>query len=547
LKSTVTENLGFAIPIAALKPLLEKPNPVPMARWLTIGALDAEKWTTLFGANWRQRAGRIQVKGLGQGFGGRSLCLSQEQPTEFPLEVTVAVRLDQEDGAAGLVFHSDGNNKHYGFYPSNGQMRLSRFDGPDVYAWQVLAEKKSDHYKPGEWNWLKVHLEKDRFLCYINDELVFESSDAVYTNGRIGLAKFRHTEAEFKGFRTAKELPPSRPTDEVAAKLMETIGMLPIKRPPPRELVERLPDDPLSQALVLEEQAKLMEQRAKRLRELSREIQLHHVHRELKAEMSKPEADIDLLKAALWLARLDNPELDIDSYLAEVDRMARDITTKFNNDTTETQKIEALNHYLFEQQGYHGSRTDYYNRSNSYLNEVLDDREGLPITLSVLYMEMARRLNLNVVGVGLPGHFVTRFEPKEGDPQLIDVFEGGKFFSKDEAAVRVLQQTGRPINEEDLAAQTKLAIITRMLRNLMSVARDASDAEGMLRYVDTLVELNPDIGQERWFRAVLQFQTKRIEEALLDTNWLLEHQPEGVNLDQVRELQTILEADARAE
>src|SRR5262249_1120227 len=76
LKSVVTANLGFAMPVNALRPLLEKPNPVPMAKWLTIGALDPEDWTTVFGARWRQRAGRILVDGTGKGFGGRALCLS---------------------------------------------------------------------------------------------------------------------------------------------------------------------------------------------------------------------------------------------------------------------------------------------------------------------------------------------------------------------------------------------------------------------------------------------------------------------------------------
>lgn len=545
LKSTISENLGFAVPINALKPLLEKPNPVPMSRWLTIGALDETQWTTLFGATWRQRAGRIQVKGLGDGFGGRSLCLWHEAVAEFPQEIAVAVRMEQEDGAAGIVFHADGDNRHYGFYPSSGKMRLSRFDGPDVYAWQVLEEKPSEHYKPGEWNWLKVHLDADRFRCYVNDELVFESSDAVYTGGKAGLAKFRHTEAEFKGFRIAAEIAPLMPDGELIAKLREQIRVLPLKRPPPRELVEQLPDDPLAQTLVLEEQAKELEQRAERVRQLAKEIQLHHTHRALGEEMAKPEADVDLLKASLLLAKLDNPELDIDAYLAQVERMAKEIATPFTAETAEAEKLAALNRHLFQQLGFHGSRTDYYNRSNSYLNEVLDDREGLPITLSVLYIELARRLGLNVVGVGLPGHFVVRYEPKDGEPQLIDVFDGGTVFAKDIAAIRVQQATGRPIDEADLAAQSKRAIVTRMLHNLMGVARDAADAEGMLRYVDTLVELNPQAGQERWYRAVLQFQTKRADEALLDTNWLLDHQPQGVNLDQVRELQTILETEAR--
>ena len=80
MKSLVTDNLGFAVAVNALKPLREKPNPMPMDRWLTIGALDPTHWKPLFGGRWRQRAGRILVDGLGAGFGGRSLCLAN-RPT----------------------------------------------------------------------------------------------------------------------------------------------------------------------------------------------------------------------------------------------------------------------------------------------------------------------------------------------------------------------------------------------------------------------------------------------------------------------------------
>src|SRR5205823_14916082 len=93
---------------------------------------------------------------------------------------------------------------------------------------------------------------------------------------------------------------------------------------------------------------------------------------------------------ALLLAKLDNEELDPSAYRKEVERMARDLSAQLSKDADEKAKLTALNQYLFKERGFHGSRTDYYSRSNSYLNEVIDDREGLPITLSVLYLEVAR-------------------------------------------------------------------------------------------------------------------------------------------------------------
>src|SRR5262249_51447336 len=151
-----------AVAVSDLKTLTGKPNPVPLERWLTIGAIDRGQWEPLFGARWQQRAGRILVDGPGSGFGGRSLLLAQGEPPPLPYELAVTVKLDDEAGAAGLVFHSDGGQRHYGFYPSNGRLRLSRFEGPDVFSWHVLAEKPSEHYRPGEWNCIKVRIETDR-------------------------------------------------------------------------------------------------------------------------------------------------------------------------------------------------------------------------------------------------------------------------------------------------------------------------------------------------------------------------------------------------
>src|SRR5205085_3981371 len=109
-----------------------------------------------------------------------------------------------------------------------------------------------------------------------------------------------------------------------------------------------------------------------------------------------------------------------------------------------------LNKFLFGKGGFHGSRADYYHRSNSYLNEVIDDREGLPITLSVLYLELARRIGLKAEGVGLPGHFVVRHLPAKGEPQLIDVFDGGKPLSRQDAEKKVDGTSGATLSDEHL-------------------------------------------------------------------------------------------------
>ena len=547
LKSLKTENLGFAIPINALKPLLEKPNPIPMSRWLTIGVLDPEEWTVLPGGRWRQRSGRLFVSGVGGGFGGRALCLSTQAAPAVPYEVAVQVKYEPNDGAAGLVFHADGGDRHYGFYPSSGGVRLSRFDGPDVYAWKVLREIRSSHLNKTGWNELKVRVEKERMLCYLNDELVIEATDAEYKSGRIGLCKFRQTEAEFKGFRIAESIASTKPSPELADRVTKLVGELSSTAIPDSTTDHLLAEGPASVKL-LEQQAAKLEQQAGRVRQLAAGLQLKQTLAEIEKLLSVNEDDkVDLLRAGLLISKLDNPELDIDSYVQEVERHARRAQVDLPKEATNQERLATLNRYLFEEQGFHGSRTDYDNRSNSYLNEVLDDREGLPISLSVLYMEVARRMGLNVVGVGMPKHFLARHEPKTGDSQLIDVFERGKLLSKTEAKMifESLKDDDEVLwRESYLDTSPPRAILERMLRNLFNTAASAEDAERMLRYLEAVLLLKPDSARDRFFRAVVCYQTQRWAQARADVEWLQSHDSE-LSQQAIEDLARALERESQ--
>jgi serine protease Do len=545
LKSAVTANLGFAVPINALKPLIKKPNPVEMKRWLTIGALDADEWQPVFGARWRQRAGRLMVDGSGTSFGGRSLCLWQRDLPELPYEAAVTVKLDNEAGAAGLVFYADGKDKHYGFYPTGGGLRLTRFDGPDVFSWKILFNEASKHYKPGNWNTLKVRLEKGKIRCYVNDHLVHESKDDALTAGKVGLAKFRETQAEFRNFQVAKEIAPSAVPADVAARITKAIVDIPAENAVKPALVDALAPDGAAGLTVLRERARLLEQQAAQLRQLAQAVHRKRATDELVKVLKGKEADVDLLHAALLIARLENDEVDVDAYRKEIDRVARKIAAGLAKGADDKARITALNKYMFTERGFHGSRGDYYNRANSYLNEVIDDREGLPITLSVLYMELGRRIGLLMVGVGLPGHFVVRTAPEKGEGQLIDVYEEGKLLSREDAAKKVEAITEQPLKDEHLAAMPKKAIIVRMLHNLMGISRSERDGEGMLRYLDTILAVAPEEAADRWTRAVLRFQAGQRQGAIDDAEWLLENNPEGIDLDRVKELRRLLDRPER--
>ncbi len=540
MKSLVTDNLGFAMPINALKPLLAKPNPIPMARWVTIGALDPRDWQPLLGAHWRQRAGHILVAGAGDGFGGRSLCLARRTVPAVPFEVAVTVKLDDEAGAAGLAWHADGRNKHYGFYPTAGKLRLTRFDGPDVLSWHILKDQPSKHYRPGDWNTLKVRVEKDRIKCYVNDELVIESTDAGLTGGKVGLAKFRDTKAEFKDFRVAREIPPARLPADVVARILKAVKKLPLEGELKAAAADPFLPEAAASVTVLQDQARKLEEQAARLRKLATAVHARRVQAELVKVLHGDEEKIDLLHAALLIARLDNPELDVSAYRKEVDRLAREVMAGLPKNAGDKAKLAALNKYLFAERGFHGSRAAYYTRANSYLNEVIDDREGIPITLSVLYLELARRLGLKVEGVGMPGHFIVKHVPAKGPEHLIDVYDGGKPMTREDANKVVQGITGEPLRDEHLAAVGKKAIIVRMLQNLYGVARREKDVPGILRYLDTILAVSPDEVNEHWMRAVFRAQEGRRQAALEDVDWILKRQPSGIDLRYVRRLRQVL-------
>jgi serine protease Do len=530
IKSLVTDNLGFAMPVNALLPLIQKPNPVPMSAWLTIGALDPDEWKTK-GGRWRQRAGRLFGEGGGEGVGRRSLCVNQRETPALPFEVGVGVKLADEAGAAGLAFHVDEKDRHYGFYPTGGKLRLVRFAGPDVFSWKVLDEKASPAYRQGEWNALKVRVEKGRLKCYVNDAIVFDVEDDAFTAGKVGLARFRDTSAEFRQFRVAKTLPSLTPTKELLAKVSKLTES--------KDDTKKLGSDALTLA-ALREKARQLEEQAAKLRKLAFQLHQKSILDELAKVLGK-KGDADLIHGALLIAKLDNDEIDVDAYRGEVERMAKKVASSLKKGASEQDKLDALDRFLFRERGFHGSRGDYYNRSNSYLSEVIDDREGLPLTLAILYLELAKRLGVKVEGVGLPGHFVVRHVPKAGKPQLIDVYEGGAKMSLDEAKKKVRSLAGRDLDDDDLLAVPKKMILSRMLHNLMNVARGERDLEAMLRYADAIVAVLPDDAAERGLRAGLRYQSGDLGGALEDVEWLLEKMPQDVDLDRVRQMKRFLE------
>ena len=411
-------------------------------------------------------------------------------------------------------------------------MRLTRFEGPDVLSWTILEQVSTKAYRPGEWNRIRVRVEEKKITGFVNGEKILELEDGVLRGGKAGLAKFRSTEAEFKRFAAGRDLARDAAPKETLAKLNAHIEKL-TGDPGNIEAIAGLADNADLGRLMLQRKIKELSTTIKALEQTADDVHRRTIQEQLIDELDKKQ-ETDLITCALLLAKHDNPDLDISAYHEEIERMAGELSRKVARDAPVRDKVTAIAGYLFEDNGYHGSRADYYNASNSYLNEVIDDREGIPITLSILFIELAGHLDADLKGLGLPGHFVVCYE-EEGKRTIIDAFEGGKILTTEEAN-RIIRDFGGGGAVSDYPPSDKRSIIQRMIYNLKGISIEAKDYPAALRYVDLLIALDPDDAQERLSRALLHVQNGQGNKAKDDLEWLFEKQPEGIHLERLREL-----------
>jgi regulator of sirC expression with transglutaminase-like and TPR domain len=159
-------------------------------------------------------------------------------------------------------------------------------------------------------------------------------------------------------------------------------------------------------------------------------------------------------------------------------------------------------------------------------------------------MELARRLGVEIHGVGFPGHFLVRFDATHDDSEWIDVFDRGKRLTRENLAQRHLEQTGEPLNDSSLETSTSREILSRMLNNLLSIAIQEKDAQSMLRYLDAMLAIRPESARSHFLRMLTARQLNESEIAKRDARWLLIQQPSGIDLAMVKRLLQALEADS---
>ncbi len=244
--------------------------------------------------------------------------------------------------------------------------------------------------------------------------------------------------------------------------------------------------------------------------------------------VGRAEDEIDLAEAVLLIAAHADEHLDVPKYLSELDTLAASLAEQLPESSDDADRLRALNRFMFEQQGFGPSLQDYYDPRNSCLDQVLDRRVGIPITLSIVYMEIGRRIGLAIDGVPFPGHFLVRCRMGE-ETIVLDPFAHGASLSFADLQQRLRAIQGDDITPTDLAyalrAATTKDILTRMLGNLKAIYVQRQDDYRMLTILEMIVALAPDAAAEVRDRGIVYLRLECFRAALADFERYLELAP----------------------
>ena len=267
------------------------------------------------------------------------------------------------------------------------------------------------------------------------------------------------------------------------------------------------------------------------------------VAEDLAALFAKQDFTADLTKAALLVARLEYPTLDIEASVHKLQALAETVAPEFEADRSPTHVIQTLNRFLFDQEGFQGNTKDYYDPRNSLLNDVIERRMGIPITLSVVYLDIARRLNLPFFGVGLPGYFVVKYD--DGDTVLfVDPFYGGEVLDRPSCVERAFSVLGKPVSVKDIdfGAVTEREVIQRMLGNLRGIYTSGEQYRKAARILYLLSALDPTDAELHKQRALMHYQIRDLSRARRDFEQYLALSPEASDIDEVQKYVAGLQA-----
>jgi len=259
-------------------------------------------------------------------------------------------------------------------------------------------------------------------------------------------------------------------------------------------------------------------------------------HRIFRAAVELLDDEIDLGRAALAIAQEEYPTLDIQNYLERLDQLAAVVRDRSAGENSPYRLIASLNYVLFTQEGYRGNRDDYYDPKNSFLNDIIERRIGIPIALSVLYMEVARRADLRLLGVGFPGHFLVKYAGDEGEI-VVDPFDKGEVRTTEELQEMLDRLYGGKVRlqPEFLSRVSNRQIVQRMLANLKAIYIREENFLKAASVVERLVIMDPISADEIRDRGLLYLKLERFSEVVDDLETYLRLAPDAADAEEILE------------
>jgi regulator of sirC expression with transglutaminase-like and TPR domain len=253
--------------------------------------------------------------------------------------------------------------------------------------------------------------------------------------------------------------------------------------------------------------------------------------------IDRPDDEIDLAEAALLIAKSVNADLDVSSYLSRIEALAAQLAQRLQNCNSETERILALNRFLFDEQGFAPNVENYYDPRNSFLNEVLERRVGIPISLSILYIEVGRRAGLPLRGVSFPGHFLVKCKVDDG-LIVLDPYCRGVSLSLNDLQQRLREVKGGEVSRAIIAgmlvAANKKEILARVLRNLKAIYVERQDDNAALTVTEWLIAVTPADALEVRDRGLLYAKLECPRAAMEDFERYLELAPDAEDAPELR-------------
>lgn len=249
-----------------------------------------------------------------------------------------------------------------------------------------------------------------------------------------------------------------------------------------------------------------------------------------------PDGAIPLAETALLLACEEYPQLEISPYLDKLDEIADFVRPRLRRENSPLDTIEALNDVLFGLVGFRGNTENYNDPRNSFFNDVLERRVGIPITLSLVYLEVARRVSFPLFGVGMPGHFLVKYRDRNQE-LFLDPFNAGQVLTREDCSRRFEEMFGveKEFSDRMLDTVSPRQMLFRMLNNLKTIYLNVHAYEKSLAMVDMMLLADPEAVEQYRDRGILRVQLRRFNDAVRDFEHYVKGAPDSKDRSQVEE------------